>query len=108
MENADPVARAVVCTLQGHIIGNQAAAQAFAIITAAYTPPLLGYAYRTPSQISITLRNVNGYKGRGSRPESAKKPETAMRAIPTTDMGKFSSWAWAMDVNPRFAMTVAW
>jgi hypothetical protein len=56
----------------------------------------------------MTLRNVNGYRGRGNRPESAKKPETAMRAIPRIDMGKLSSWAWAMEVNPRFAMTVAW
>jgi len=42
------VALEVVCTRHGHIIGNQDAVHAFAIMVAAYTAPLLGYAYSTP------------------------------------------------------------
>jgi hypothetical protein len=42
MEKAEPVARDVVCTRQGHIIGYQADAKEDAMIVAAYTPPVDG------------------------------------------------------------------
>ena len=48
IEKADPVARDVVCTRHGHIMGNHAAEKALAIMIAAYTPPVFGYTYRTP------------------------------------------------------------
>jgi hypothetical protein len=50
----------------------------------------------------------SGYTGRGSLALSAKNPVTPMTAMARRDIGKLSSCACAMLVNPRFAMTVGW
>lgn len=46
----------------------------------------------------IITRKDSGYSGRGSRPLSAKCPVTKITSKPKTEIGKFSNWAWAMDL----------